>query len=575
MNTRKYISYSDLKDSIFTKNLFALVDSNGPLVMLLEAEQIHDKLRIFNDDKDFANGEYFVNRKFTQFYRDPPKLQIPTFYDEWLDIQKPALLFGIGLGYGLKYLLDKSTIPKLYVYERDKSLLKVALTLNDYASQIVAKRLVIVPQEEIFTLVGKGIEVILPEPLLFRENKVEYLTISRMIKSGNISTRRAVIFSGTLYILDCAVTLYDQGWDVFEIDPDILSTQMTHYLLDVLNPDLLFQINLLYEIEQFSQKRVVVEWEIDPIASPIPPVESSEDRNLFVFTQNPEHIAKYQEMGYSHFEYLSLCANPHKFFPNRLNSDSQKRFGCDVSFGGSLMLETQQTLLTVLLDTLSTLSREENKTWENIHAWITKLISNPPVGSKNLQLIEELENLLKASELPEAVKINESYLVVTAPVAEFLAYLWRKQVVSAIVPFGIHIWGKEEWKNEFAQNYRGKADHYLDLPKIYIASKINLDISRINQPNIVTMRVFDVLACGGFVLADRNETLLELFKEDWDIVCFDTPEEAVDKINYYLNHENDRLTIAQRGYDNVVNSHTFEHRINHILNRTGLMESKL
>jgi len=570
MNTRKYISYSNLKDSIFTKNLFALSDFHDTLVKFLVAEQIHNKLRLFYDDKDFVNGEYFVNRKLTQFYRKPPSLQIPTFYDEWLDIQRPALLFGIGLGYGLKYLLEKSTIPKLYVYEQDKGLLKVALTLNDYASQILTERLVIVPQEEIFTLVDKGIEVILPEPLLFGENKVEYLTLSRIIESGNISTRRAVIFSGMLFIFDCAVTLYDQGWDVLEITPTILTAEMTHYLLDALNPDVVLKIDLFDKIEQYSRKRVVVEWEIDPIASRIPTVESSATENLFVFTHNPERISEYQELGYSHFEYLPLCTNPHKFFPNRLDSDSQKRFGCDVSFVGSLMLKTQQNLLTVFLDTLSRLSREERKTWGNIHVWLTKLISNPPVGSKNSRFIEELQNLLKTHKLPDVVKINETDIYVAASVEEFLAYLWRKQVISALVPIGIHIWGAEEWKNDFPKNYRGSADHYLDLQKLYTASKINLDISRIYQPNVITMRIFDVLACGGFVLADRNDALLELFQEDWDIVCYDTPEEASDKINYYLNHESERRTIAQRGYTKVVQSHTFEHRLNHILSKTGL-----
>ena len=570
MKNRKYFSYSDLKDSNFTKNLFALVNFNETLVKSLEAEPIHQKLRLFYDEREFVNTDCIISRRFAYLYSDPPSIQIPTFYDGWLDIQKPVLLFGIGLGYGLKYLLDKSTIPKLYVYERDKSLLKVALTLNDYASQILTERLVIVPQEEIFTLVGKGIKVILPEPLLFIENQLEYLTISRMIDTGEISSKRAVFFKGTLYILDCATTLFDQGWDVFEIDQAVLGMQKIQQLLDILQPDLVFQINFLNKIEQISTNRVIVVWHIDPIASPIPRVEPSETQNLYIFTHNPEHISTCQELGYTYFEYLPLCAVTHKFFPQKLDSDSQKRFSCDVSFVGSLMSENQHRLLTALFNTLEKLQREDNEAWGKIHDWIIKLISNPPVGSKNLHFIEELQKLLRTHKLPDVVNINESDIYVAAPVEEFLAYLWRKQLISALAPIGIHLWGTEEWKTDFPHNYRGSADHYLDLPKIYIASKINMDISRINQPNIVTMRVFDVLACGGFVLADRNESLLELFKEDWDIVCYDTPGEAVDKINYYLNHESDRMTVAQRGYEKVVKSHTFEHRINHILRRTGL-----
>ena len=570
MNTIKYISYSYLNESIFTKNNSALADFNGDLVKSLEAQQIHKKLRLFYDNKNFVNAEYLINRKFIYFYYNPPSLEIPSIYDEWLNIQKPTLLFGIGLGYGLKYLLDKSTIPKIYLYERDKALLKIALTLHDFASQILTERLMIVPQEEILSLVDKEIEVILPGPLLFRENKVEFLTVSRMMNSGYLASKRAVIVSGSLFILDCATTLFDRGWDVFEIDPDILTPQMTHYLLDMFNPEIVIKINLLNKIEQYSRKGVVVEWEIDPIAFPIPTVKPDDSEKLFVFTHNPDRVSKYQESGYCHFEYLPLCANPHKFYPKKLDADSKNRFGCDVSFVGSLLFKSQQSFIKKLLDILSKHSCDENKSWGDIHTWITKLISNPPVMSKNMNFVEDLKSLLNDTPLPSQLKKEKFNFLVISSVEEYLAYLWRKQVVSAMVPMGIHIWGTEEWKNEFPHNYRGKADHYLDLPKLYLASKINLDISRIYQPNIVTMRVFDILACGGFVLADRNEALLDLFSEDWDIVCYDTPEEAVDKINYYLNHDSERTTFAERGYNKVVNSHTFENRINYILNMTGL-----
>ncbi len=569
MIKRKYFSYSELKNSIFAKNLFSLVEFNSALIKSLQEESIHEHLRLFYDDKGFINADYLISRKFAYLYSKRPSVQIPTFYNEWLDIKKPALLFGIGLGYGLKYLLDQSSIPKIYVYERDKSLLKIALTLNDYASQIVANRLVIVPQEEIFTLAGKGIEAILPEPLLLIENQLEYLTISRMINNGEISSKRAVFFKGTLYVLDCATTLFDQGWDVLEIDQSVLSLQKIQQLLDVLKPELVFQINYLNKIEQISHERAVVVWHIDPIASPIPEVEPSQVNNLYIFTHNPEHLLESQDLGYKHFDYLPLCAVTHKFYPRKLDSRIQKRFGCDVSFVGSLMFENQHRLLTTLFNALEILKKEQNEAWGIIHEWITQIISAPLVGSKDYRIIEELQDILKTHDLPDVIKINDSDIYVAAPVEEFLAYLWRKQVISALVPGGIHIWGTDEWKPDFPQNYRGTADHYLDLPKIYIASKINLDISRINQPNIITMRVFDILACGGFVLADRNESLLEFFKENWDIVCYDTAEEAVDKSNYYLNHESDRIRISQRGYQKVVNSHTFVHRINHILTKTG------
>ena len=345
---------------------------------------------------------------------------------------------------------------------------------------------------------------------------------------------------------------------------------MTDYFIDSLKPALIFKINLLHEIEQLSGERVVVEWEIDPTASPMLSVKPDECQNLFVFSHNLRRVSEFKRAGYPQVEYLPLCASKQKFSRPAGERNPRRGFECDVSFVGSLMLNNQKRLMASLLETIDAISKTEDAAWLEISKWIRNLIARPPVLTKALNVIEQLQGLLNSYKLSDLIIIKDRLYLVTAIVEEFLGYLWRKQVIEAILPFHPYLWGSREWQHDFPEYYQGYADHYLELPRVYLSSKINLDISRIYQPNIVTMRVFDVLVCGGFILADRCEALLDIFKEDWDIVCYDTPEEAVDKINYYLEHEDLRTVIARRGYFKVMNSHTFEHRINYILTRTGL-----
>lgn len=83
-------------------------------------------------------------------------------------------------------------------------------------------------------------------------------------------------------------------------------------------------------------------------------------------------------------------------------------------------------------------------------------------------------------------------------------------------------------------------------------------------------RVFEIPGCGGFLLtgyAPRLETLYEIGKE---IECFSNFEELVEKIKYYLVHDQQREKIAKAGYERTLRDHTYEKRFNQIFKIMGL-----
>jgi len=89
----------------------------------------------------------------------------------------------------------------------------------------------------------------------------------------------------------------------------------------------------------------------------------------------------------------------------------------------------------------------------------------------------------------------------------------------------------------------------------------------------VTRRIFEGMSCKKLVITDRlskNKQLEDIFIENEEIVFYDTKEEALDKINYYLNNDEEREAIAENGYNKVVNCFTTKNIVEYVI--TGMDE---
>lgn len=62
-------------------------------------------------------------------------------------------------------------------------------------------------------------------------------------------------------------------------------------------------------------------------------------------------------------------------------------------------------------------------------------------------------------------------------------------------------------------------------------------------------RMFEIPACGAFMLCQRNEENVHAFDEGREAEFFGTPDELVDKARHYLAHPDQRKRIAAAGYD--------------------------
>ena len=116
----------------------------------------------------------------------------------------------------------------------------------------------------------------------------------------------------------------------------------------------------------------------------------------------------------------------------------------------------------------------------------------------------------------------------------------------------------------FVKN-RGNAKTLTEMPLIFAQSRINLNMTIKPIQTGLSLRVFDVMGCGGFLLTNYQEELSEYYEIGKDVEVFSSAEELLDKADYYLTHEEERQKIALSGYEKTRALHTYETRISKMI----------
>lgn len=107
----------------------------------------------------------------------------------------------------------------------------------------------------------------------------------------------------------------------------------------------------------------------------------------------------------------------------------------------------------------------------------------------------------------------------------------------------------------------GGVSTHTEMPVIFRTSKINLNITMRPIQTGLSLRIWDILGCGGFLLSNYQAEIPEYFTDGRELVCYESSADLMEKVRYYLAHEDIRREIARNGYEKVKQLHTWEHRI--------------
>lgn len=80
-------------------------------------------------------------------------------------------------------------------------------------------------------------------------------------------------------------------------------------------------------------------------------------------------------------------------------------------------------------------------------------------------------------------------------------------------------------------------------------------------------RIFNILACKGFIISDRSQFLETEFNNCIEFT--DGDNDLLSKIDYYLNNSEETTKYREYGHNHVLSKHTFKHRMSDLLNWLG------
>ncbi|MFD3261321.1 glycosyltransferase [Paenibacillus lentus] len=118
-----------------------------------------------------------------------------------------------------------------------------------------------------------------------------------------------------------------------------------------------------------------------------------------------------------------------------------------------------------------------------------------------------------------------------------------------------------------------------ETAEVYSGSKIVLNLHRsphdasVNNNTIgltaasPNPRTFEISACATLQIADVRDDLSNFYTPGQEIVTFSSPNELLEKVNYYLTHETERREIALRALERTYREHTYSHRLHEMLSR--------
>ena len=146
-------------------------------------------------------------------------------------------------------------------------------------------------------------------------------------------------------------------------------------------------------------------------------------------------------------------------------------------------------------------------------------------------------------------------------------HLERRELFEEFIEFDMKLWGK------FWNHSKVLRPFFMDEPvgfeeklKIFQCTKIQVNLqSQTYQINGFSAKIFEIAACGGFFLTERKKDIALFFKDEEDLISFSSIDELKEKIRYFLSHPKERMELAAKIRERVVNDYTYRHKLTEVL----------
>lgn len=167
---------------------------------------------------------------------------------------------------------------------------------------------------------------------------------------------------------------------------------------------------------------------------------------------------------------------------------------------------------------------------------------------------------------PDSMKVNTKAVIAQHIISVKVAEQERLRYLKALSEhFNVDLYtGSDTYSMPLIHN-RGFAKTNTEMPIIFHQSKINLNLTAKSIRSGLSLRIFDVLGCEGFLITNYQSELPEHFNIGEDLEAYTSLDDLMGKCEYYLSHDKERREIAHNGFEKVKKYHTYDIRLTQML----------
>ncbi len=386
----------------------------------------------------------------------------------------------------------------------------------------------------------------------------------------NFSNKRILMYKWRAYnYLDVYQTFLALGFEI-----DVVAQHLPSYdedenfaarLIKMLQDrayDFVFTINYFGVISDACEQAGIpyVSWSCDsPLISMYH--ESVYNACNYIFLFDKSSYLFFKELGVEHIWYLPLAVDVQRIDHILQNAVDLKLYQNEISFVGSLyernsydsLMPTFPPYLQGYLD--CAMEAQMNISGGNL---LERLLTDDIcIRLQQHYHLEKSERSFSDLRLIFVTNVL-GFKVAKEQRCSYLLELVKKHPVSIYTNSNTH--------DLIKIDYRGSVDYWTQMPKVFYGSRVNLNFTIPNIKSGIPLRVWDVLGAGGFLITNYQPELELYFEPDKDLVVFEGKQDLTQKVSYYLEHEELRKKIAKNGYEKVKLNHSYNQRIDQMLN---------
>lgn len=277
-----------------------------------------------------------------------------------------------------------------------------------------------------------------------------------------------------------------------------------------------------------------------------------------IFVWDREYIDPLKDMGFKHVHYLPMATNTEIFKELDLGLEERGRYASNLSFAGMSFYNYYRGCYK---------EKEDSKTQMILNEIVIRQAQNPLVSiSKIFEDVQKEFSFSLRFSCPDERLLLMSFLEAAGMA------LYRKELLKEICDVGLTLAGDDGWRellngidSSGKIKFLGWINNRTELPKLYNATKINLNITQSQSKIVFNMRVFDIAGCRAFMLTDYRRDLEELFGMEGKAISYLDKKDLCNRADYYLNHPEERKELAARLQEKALKRHTYRHRMKELV----------